>query len=154
MISFQIAEQIQESIDPAFIDGGSLIEAARITLEQGAEKQDGELTIFLTGDEQVRELNREYLETDAPTDVLSFPADYIDPDTNVPYLGDVIISYPRAQEQAALGGHTLEHELQLLVIHGVLHLLGYDHLEEDEKYRMWTVQGGVLRQLGNPLSPA
>jgi probable rRNA maturation factor len=153
MISFQISEQISNIIDPMFLEGGSLLEAARITLEQGAEEQEGDFTILLTSDEQVQELNREYMKIDAPTDVLSFPADYTDPDTNTLYLGDVIISYPRAQEQAANGGHTLEHELQLLVVHGVLHLLGYDHLDEEEKYRMWTVQGGVLLQLGNPLSP-
>jgi probable rRNA maturation factor len=153
MISFQISEQISNIIDPMFLEGCSLLEAARITLEQGAEEQEGDFTILLTSDEQVQELNREYMKIDAPTDVLSFPADYTDPDTNTLYLGDVIISYPRAQEQAANGGHTLEHELQLLVVHGVLHLLGYDHLDEEEKYRMWTVQGGVLLQLGNPLSP-
>lgn len=153
MINFQIYEEIAVKVDPAFLEGGSLLEAARITLEQGAEEPDGELTIILTDDEQVRILNLEFLQIDAPTDVLSFPADYTDPDTDSPYLGDVIISYPRAQEQASSAGHPLEHELQLLVVHGVLHLLGYDHNNEEEKYRMWTLQNGVLRQMGNPLSP-
>jgi probable rRNA maturation factor len=80
--------------------------------------------------------------------VLSFPADEADPDTGHRYLGDVVISFVRAVEQAIEGGHTVEAEMQLLVVHGVLHLLGHDHASKGEKERMWVAQAKVLESLG------
>jgi probable rRNA maturation factor len=68
-------------------------------------------------------------------------------------LGDVVISYQQAQHQAANRQHSIEDELQLLVVHGILHLLGHDHAEEEEKRRMWTAQKQVLSNLGNPINP-
>jgi probable rRNA maturation factor len=120
--------------------------AARTALEH--ESAAGDLTIVLGDDAQLRELNREYLGIDASTDVLSFPADEMDPDTGAAYLGDVLISIPLALAQARAAGHSLESELQLLVVHGVLHLLGHDHVETAGKARMWTAQTEVLRRLG------
>jgi probable rRNA maturation factor len=114
-------------------------------------QQRTDLTVVMTGDEAIQELNRTYLAIDAPTDVLSFPADEIDPDTQARYLGDVIISFPRAQAQAVLGGHSVEAELQLLVVHGVLHCLGYDHAEPVEKAKMWAIQAEILDQIGCPI---
>jgi probable rRNA maturation factor len=108
----------------------------------------GDLTVLLSDDAQVRELNRHYLGIDAPTDVLSFPAGEADPDTGVTYLGDVIISVPQAGAQARAAGHGLEAEVQLLVVHGVLHLLGHDHAQPEAKGRMWAAQADVLSQLG------
>jgi probable rRNA maturation factor len=64
------------------------------------------------------------------------------------YLGDVVISYPRAKEQAVSAGHLVADELLLLVVHGVLHLLGYDHAAPGEKRKMWAAQTDILRQLG------
>ena len=107
-----------------------------------------DLTIVLTDDAQLHELNREYLGVDAPTDVLSFPASEADPETGVPYLGDILISIPRAAIQAQTAGHSLEAEVQLLAVHGVLHLLGYDHAQAEEKARMWSAQAEVLTRLG------
>jgi probable rRNA maturation factor len=72
----------------------------------------------------------------------------MDPETSVPYLGDVVISVPRAAAQAREAGHSLEAEAQLLVIHGVLHLLGHDHAEAQEKDRMWAAQAEILERLG------
>ena len=109
---------------------------------------DGDLTIVLTDDAQLQELNREYLGIDAPTDVLSFPASETDPETARRYLGDILISIPRAEEQASATGHVLEDEVQLLVVHGTLHLLGYDHAGAEEKARMWKVQAEILEGLG------
>ena len=106
------------------------------------------MTIVLTDDAQLHELNREYLGVDAPTDVLSFPASETDPETGVAYLGDILISIPRATQQAQAAGHPIEAEVQLLVIHGTLHLLGHDHAEAEEKARMWKAQGEVMSQLG------
>ena len=89
---------------------------------------------------------------DAPTDVLSFPSGEVDPDTSSLYLGDVVISLPRAQEQASAEGHPLADELQLLVVHGILHLLGYDHEESKDKKRMRDMQDKILKQLGLDLT--
>ena len=82
------------------------------------------------------------------TDVLSFPSDEVDPETGSQYLGDIIISIPRAAQQAQVGGHSLEAEVQLLVVHGTLHLLGHDHAEAEEKARMWAAQAEVMGRLG------
>lgn len=112
------------------------------------EKAHGDAAIVLTDDEQLRELNRQYLGVDAPTDVLSFPSGETDPDTGEIYLGDVVISIPRAEAQATAAGHVLEAEVQLLVVHGVLHLLGYDHADAKGKAAMWAAQGRALKALG------
>ena len=109
------------------------------------------LTIVLSDDDEIRSLNRQFLGNDAPTDVLSFPAGETDPENGSLYLGDIIISVPRAMEQAELGNHAVSAELQLLVVHGVLHLLGYDHAEEREKQHMWQVQADILASLGSPI---
>ena len=98
------------------------------------------LTIVVTGDAALRRLNRDFAGVDAPTDVLSF--EYGDPGE---YLGDVIISAPRARAQAKRGGHPFIDEMRLLAIHGVLHLLGYDHDTPGRKKRMWAVQAKALR---------
>jgi probable rRNA maturation factor len=109
---------------------------------------DGDLTIVLTDDAQLHGLNRDYLGIDTPTDVLSFPASETDPETGRRYLGDILISVPRAEEQARAAGHPLEAEVQLLTVHGTLHLMGFDHAGAADKARMWKVQGKVLERLG------
>ena len=124
-----------------------LIEHAALTT-LAHQSADGDLSIVLTYDAQLHQLNRDYLGVDAPTDVLSFPASEIDPETSVSYLGDVLVSIPRAEAQAQSAGHPLEAELQLLVVHGVLHLLGHDHAEPQDKARMWSAQAQVLDRLG------
>ena len=93
---------------------------------------DAELTVVLTNDARLHELNHQYRKIDGPTDVLSFPADpgAGDPD-EPPYLGDVVISIERARHQAEKEGQSLGAELQLLAVHGTLHLLGYDDATED-----------------------
>lgn len=152
MINIEVADGITPGVDLAMLQT-----AAQTTIqmanEDSGEDADCEATILLTGDEQLHELNLKYLDVDAPTDVLSFPAGYTDPDTQVNYLGDILISFPRAQAQAEAGGHAVEEELKLLVVHGMLHLFGYDHAEAGEKAEMWAVQAGVLKALGSPLSP-
>jgi probable rRNA maturation factor len=122
--------------------------AARAVLAHQDEPQDCELSIVLTDNEQLQALNLNYLGIDAPTDVLSFPASETDPETGAGYIGDILISRPRAQAQAEAAGHPLESEVQLLVVHGVLHLLGHDHAQADEKARMWKAQAEILESLG------
>jgi probable rRNA maturation factor len=124
--------------------------AARAALEHDASRQslDSELSIVLTDDARLHELNLNYLGINAPTDVLSFPASETDPETGARYIGDILISIPRAQEQAEAAGHPFESEMQLLVVHGVLHLIGHDHAEAEEKARMWKAQAEILERLG------
>lgn len=122
--------------------------AAKAALEHQSAPAESNLTIVLTDDKRIRELNRDYLGNDAPTDVLSFPASETDPETGSPYLGDILISLPYAAKSAALAGHPLEAEVQLLVVHGVLHLLGHDHAKAREKARMWKAQAEILAALG------
>ena len=129
------------------IPAGLVKEAARKTLHR-CSRSGGDLKIILGGDEDTHLLNRQYLGIDSPTDVLSFPSGDVDPDTKRSYLGDVIISLPRAAAQAAQRGHSLEAEVQLLVVHGVLHLLGYDHGNPDDKKKMWALQRNILVDLG------
>lgn len=123
-------------------------------LEQAAlaalthQSADGDLTLVLTDDEQLHRLNRDFLGVDAPTDVLSFPASETDPETGARYLGDILLSIPRAGAQARAAGHPLEDEARLLVVHGVLHLLGHDHAEADEKAKMWKAQAEIMDRLG------
>ena len=131
-----------------FSNPNILQHAARLTLDSQAIPADVEMTIVLTDDAQLHELNREYLGVDSPTDVLSFSASESDPETGTRYLGDILISIPRAQAQAQTAGHKVEDETQLLVVHGTLHLLGFDHAEAKEKARMWAAQAEVLTRLG------
>lgn len=93
--------------------------AAKAALEHDASRQllDSELTIVLTNDARLQELNQDYLGIDAPTDVLSFPASELDPETGARYIGDILISIPRAKSQATAAGHPLESEVQLSLIH-------------------------------------
>jgi probable rRNA maturation factor len=148
MVNLQISELILTDDGLPPVDGMLLEGAAQATLDLTGSNEGADLSLVLTGDAQLHELNRQYLGVDAPTDVLSFPAGEIDPETGLIYLGDVIISYQRAQAQAAAGGHPVEDELQLLVVHGVLHLLGRDHAEEIEKVKMWAEQSAILSRLG------
>jgi probable rRNA maturation factor len=147
MINLQISESLDSSPlallkNPVFFE-----QAALKTLENARFQENAELTVVLTDDAQVHALNRQFRAVDAPTDVLSFPAGETDPDSGNLYLGDIVISIERAEAQARAEGHSLEDELRLLVVHGVLHLLGHDHADEEEKARMWAAQSEVLTQL-------
>jgi probable rRNA maturation factor len=143
MIFLEIAETCA-----ILVDAEQLKRAAQTTLQHSGAPSECSLTIVLTDDTQIRQLNYQYRGMDAPTDVLAFPSDYIDPETQTHYLGDIIISVQRAQAQAFAEQHPLEEELQLLIVHGTLHLLGFDHQEEQAALQMWKVQGKILRSLG------
>jgi len=143
VIYIEVNPSLQTDLAPDMLERAALAVLAH-------QSVDGDLTIMLTDNAQLRELNREYLGIDTPTDVLSFPASETDPETARRYLGDILISVPRADEQARTAGHALEAETQLLTVHGTLHLLGYDHAEADEKARMWKAQAEVLERLGLP----
>lgn len=116
---------------------------------------DGEVSLVIGDDELLLQLNQSYRGIDAPTDVLSFAAReegegaelFVTAPEMLNYLGDVIISFPTAQRQAAAAGHSVGDELSLLAVHGVLHLLGYDHANPDEEAAMWQLQAEILAAL-------
>lgn len=141
MIYLNVHEDFEEVILPDVLE-----HTASAVLEELCDEV-ADLTIAIEDDEQLRALNLQFLEIDAPTDVLSFPAEETDPDSGNLYLGDIIISYPRALAQAESAGHPVQAELQLLVIHGVLHLLGYDHVTPELKEEMWALQAQFLKKL-------
>ena len=137
MISLDLDQHLSESYEIPLDLQNDIISVAQTALSYEKYASAANITIALTDDSQLQKLNLEFLQINAPTDVLSFPAYERDPETNERYLGDIIVSYPRALLQAATGGHSVRDELFLLVVHGVLHLLGYDHSDEDEKRVMW-----------------
>jgi probable rRNA maturation factor len=125
-----------------------LKKAAEAALQHSGASQDYEMTLALTGDSQLKKLNLEFRGEDHATDVLSFPGGGHDPQTNRPYLGDVVISLPRAKAQAKTAGHSLAAEVQVLTVHGTLHLLGHDHYDPQEKQRMWDAENKIFDALG------
>jgi probable rRNA maturation factor len=130
------------------IQNGLVENCAAVALKHQSAPAESDLTIVLTDDNQLHDLNLQWLGVDAPTDVLSFPSDETDPESGNRYVGDILISVERAILQAAAAGHPLESEIQLLVVHAVLHLMGHDHAEPEEKARMWQAQAEILAQLG------
>ncbi len=144
-------EQIIDiQVDEAFADA---VDAERLrrrvaqTLEAAGWSEPTVVSVTVTDDATIQALNREYLGIDAPTDVLSFSQlDGADIPTTEgpPHLGDVVVSYQRATAQAEEYGERVERELERLVVHGVLHLLGYEDRTERERQRMWKVQEEIL----------
>ena len=134
------------------VDKSILLRAAQVVMELAAAADTSDPSIVIGDDALLQKLNLKYRHIDEPTDVLSFPSGEIDPDTFGLYLGDIVISLPRAQDQASTEGHLLADELQLLVVHGILHLMGYDHGEIKDKKLMQTAQDNSLNQLGLNLS--
>jgi probable rRNA maturation factor len=114
----------------------------------------GSLSIVLTSSEKIRELNRRFAHIDQPTDVLAFSDGSISPETGIFYYGDVTIALPIAQQQAEQAKHTLAAELALLSIHGVLHLLGYDHQETEARKHMWQIQAKIMGKFGYAFQPS
>lgn len=125
-------------------------------LEMEGIKGTFEISLSFVDDEEIRELNNEYRQIDKKTDVLSFPLveieDFRDLEENEPMipilLGDIIISVPTAIEQAEDYGHSFNREVSFLACHSILHLLGYDHMDEDEAKYMEEKQERVLNSLG------
>lgn len=132
----------------------------RIVEEVLAAERPGEpfvVEIVIAGDELLRELNRNFRGIDEATDVLSFsgieepvsedktPVKFVMPPGVPVHLGEIVISYPRAEAQASQAGHSVEQELATLLVHGLLHLLGYDHAEPEEESRMFSRQETLVQ---------
>ena len=126
---------------------------------------EAEINVILTDNEAIRVMNKEYRGLDAPTDVLSFPLvdynvpsdfnhvedaveDYFNPETCELMLGDIVISVDKVDGQAESYGHSQTRELAFLVAHSMLHLLGYDHMEEGERAEMERRQDAILESRG------
>ncbi len=143
-------------------------ETVRLVAERVLETEgcpyEAQVNVLLTSDEEIHRLNREFRDVDRPTDVLSFPqteyerpadfswaeaheADCFDPDSGELLLGDIVISLDRTAEQARLYGHSVRREFAFLIAHSMLHLLGYDHMTEEEAADMERRQSAVLEQL-------
>ncbi len=134
----------------AEVEVQDLTKAVEATL--AFEARVGEVTVVITTDEAVAELNQQYRDTEGPTDVLSFPAQdptpgFVTAPEMAAYLGDIIIALPYTRSQAANLNHPLRDELRLLAVHGVLHLLGYDHADQAEEASMWSRQEAILARL-------
>jgi probable rRNA maturation factor len=147
-VSLTIDEPFESHVDSAW-----LLSLAQRLLE--LLPSPGNLDILVTGDEVVAELNAEYLDEEGTTDVLSFPAqdydaeedDFVWPEGVAAPLGEVVLCVPQAERQAAALGHSLQAEVGHLLVHGVLHLLGYDHLEPDEEREMRALEDEYLARL-------
>lgn len=116
-------------------------------------EDDAEVSVTLVDNARIREMNAEFREIDRETDVLSFPLGdengfEVDPDTDAILLGDIVISLERANAQAEEYGHSFKREVAFLITHSLFHLLGYDHMTEDEEKEMFAKQEKVLQKLG------
>ncbi|MGM7635605.1 rRNA maturation RNase YbeY [Bacillus sp. Hm123] len=133
-----------------------IIDILNLTAQKEGVNVGSEVSITLTDNERIQEINRDYRDKDQPTDVISFALEEMGEEevaitgaTDLPrILGDIIISVPRAKEQAEEYDHSFERELGFLVVHGLLHLLGYDHMTEEEEKVMFAKQREILAEYG------
>jgi probable rRNA maturation factor len=134
----------------AYLDEGWVRRVVAETLAAEQVNSPAELSLVITDDERIRQLNRDYRETDEATDVLSFAlledsgVSFVNPPDGVLHLGEVVVSYPRAVEQAGERHHPVQRELALLLVHGVLHLLGLEHEEPEDERKMRAEEERVL----------
>ncbi|MBO4458316.1 MAG: rRNA maturation RNase YbeY [Butyrivibrio sp.] len=139
--------------------------AEEVLRSEGCDREV-EISLTITNDEGIQELNREFREIDKPTDVLSFPnvsydepgdfsvmdgeqaPDLLNPDTGNIVFGDIVVNEDRVRSQAEEYGHSTKREFAFLIAHSMLHLCGYDHMEADEAEVMEKKQSDVLNSLG------
>jgi probable rRNA maturation factor len=144
LISVQVEEQFEDKVD-----ADALHKLAIMVLK--AERRPGplEMGVVVTTDDEVHALNKAYLGHDYETDVLSFgmqsEQEFVTPAERAEYLGDIVISYERAAEQGPEYGHTPAQEVATLLIHGILHLLGYDDQDDESRARMHTRQESLMQ---------
>lgn len=146
-INVIIEKDVKGSVKVAWLK--KLARAILVTQDVGAST---ELDLVIVGQERIREVNAKYMDEDEPTDVLSFPmlpdsGTFVTPPDGVKHLGEVVISYPQAKTQAEEHGHTVNKEISLLLIHGVLHLLGYDHDVPQRQNEMRAQEASVFARI-------
>lgn len=156
MPEWEITVDIDEQFAPEVAEETLIAALSAVLTHVGIDNAG--VAVVVTDNDYVQRLNRDYRGVDAPTDVLSFAAqegDALDA-TFAPeaaeemdrYLGDLILAYPYAAAQAARYGYSMQVEMQLLVVHGCLHLLGYDHDTDEAQAEMWAAQHAILTGLG------
>jgi probable rRNA maturation factor len=153
-IVFQIDEPFQADVDSAMITQALESTLALVNrLSSSIPIEPNSVTVVMTDKATLQQLNQQYRGLNVPTDVLSFENV---PDPDFPamdedllgYLGEIVIAYPVAQAQALAAGHTVQAEITLLAVHGLLHLLGFDHDTPQSKNKMWAAQHQVMAELG------
>ncbi|AZL72170.1 MULTISPECIES: rRNA maturation RNase YbeY [Pseudomonas] len=139
---------LQRATDAASPDDAAFRRWCELALRQ--RSADSEMTIRLVDEAEGRELNHTYRHKDYATNVLSFPADVPDDLLDIPLLGDLVICVAVVEREAQEQGKSLEAHWAHLVIHGCLHLLGYDHIDDDEAEEMEALERELLAELGHP----
>ena len=140
---------ISESNYEAKISEYEAVKKAALAALKHENAIDRSVSVVLTDNETIHQFNREYRNVDRPTDVLSFPSDegeqlLMPPDG---FLGDIMISVPKAEAQGEELGHSTERELMFLTVHGILHLLGYDHIRPEDEKVMLKAQQNIISLL-------
>ena len=151
MLKIQLSIRIEKPF-VSLVSKQWLRRAVKLTLVYTGISSPVELGLVIAGDETVHELNRSYRSVDSTTDVIAFALSergekdevFIAPPDDIIHLGEIIVSYPQAKRQAEEQRHPLERELALLVSHGVLHLLGYDHELPEQEQKMRAMEAKVL----------
>jgi probable rRNA maturation factor len=150
-INVLVDKELKEKLEVDWLRG--IAEQVLTALGVGS---DVELSLFIASGERVRQLNRDYLGRDEPTDVLAFSAreevgghpPFVPPPDGVLHLGEVIIAYPQAVAQAEEYKHSVKSELLTLIVHGVLHLLGYEHNTPELELKMRAREKEVMSHVG------
>jgi len=152
-INVLIDDDLEGCLEVSWLQG--VAEQVLVAQEVGS---DAELGLVITSQEKVQQLNRDYLGRDEPTDVLAFPmrteADrppFVTPPDGVLHLGEVIIAYPQAVAQAEERRHSIEREIAILIIHGVLHLLGYEDEKPELKRQMAAREEEIMSRIESGL---
>ncbi len=140
-----IESNSQSQLIPALADLERWISAALLN----QEFEDAEVSVYIVDEDEGKELNAQYRGKDYPTNVLSFPADIAE-EVGVPLLGDLVVCAPVVEREAQEQGKTLHAHWAHMLIHGTLHLLGYDHIEDDEADAMETLETQIVTGLGYP----
>jgi probable rRNA maturation factor len=155
-INVLIDEPLEANLDSSWLQ--KVAEQVLVAQGAGAEVEMG---LVIATEEKIKQLNRDYRGRDEPTDVLAFSAreevgadlpPFVPPPDGVLHLGEVIISYPQATAQAEEHRHSIKRELAILIIHGVLHLLGYEHDKEELAHRMEAREAELLSYIEGGLN--
>jgi probable rRNA maturation factor len=142
VIDIRREKRLAQKVSPAAVR-----RAIRRTLQEQSYRKPCSVSVLLASEETLGSLNARFRGVARPTDVLAFGSRRLDPETGVVHLGEIAISLPRAAAQARSRRVPMEREVQLLAVHGTLHLLGLDHDLPVRKKRMWRAQRKILREL-------
>jgi probable rRNA maturation factor len=151
-------EILNEADAAAALDEEHLASLARFVMDRMRVHPAAELCIKLVDEPTIASLNEQWMGKEGPTDVLAFPMDelrpgLLDEEPEEGVLGDLMLAPGIAAKQGEAAGHGTQAEVELLITHGILHLLGYDHAEADEKAEMFTLQAELLAAFGSTATP-